>query len=104
MGAVPGFGAGCSFPDRQGNLSNVLTYGRRLSAGNTITGDLGMTKSPCVRAKGEPRLRVWAVAMTEPFIASTGATGEFVSPPFPLQVTGYSSKACAKVLKQNKKK
>jgi hypothetical protein len=103
-GAVPGFGAGCSFPDRQGNLSNVLTYGRRLSGGNTITGDLGMVKSPCIRAQGEPKIRVWAVALTEPFIPSTGATGEFVSPPFPMAVSGYGSKACAKVLNKNKKK
>jgi hypothetical protein len=103
-GAVPGFGAGCTFPDRQGNLSNVLTYGRRLSAGNTLTGDLGFTKSPCIRNNGEPALRVWVVAMTEPFMTATNVTGEFISQPFEMKLNGYGKTACAKALSSNKKK
>src|SRR5262249_1634040 len=98
-----GYGAGCSFPDRQANLSNVLTYGRRLSAGNTITGDLGFTKSPCLREPGEPALRVWVIAMTEPYSPTANATGEFVSPPFQLTLTGYGKKACAKLTNKKKK-
>jgi hypothetical protein len=103
-GAVPGYGAGCTFPDRQGNLSNVLTYGRRLSAGNTLTADLGFTKSPCVHASGEPNLRVWIVALTEPFMTATNVTGEFISQPFPMKINGYGKTACAKATSNNKKK
>jgi Tfp pilus assembly protein PilV len=107
-GPIPGYGIGCGFPDRQGNISpgganGVDQYGRRLSAGNTLTGDLGFEKSPCVREKGAPRLRVWLVAMTEPFLDTTSVTGEFISQPFPLAVTGFGAKACAKATAKKKK-
>jgi hypothetical protein len=104
-GTIPGYGAGCSYPNRANNISSVLTYGRRLSAGNLMHGSIGLDENPCVRTGGKPALRVWVVALTEPFLQPQATTGEFLSSPFPLGVTGFGKKACAKVGggKKNKK-
>jgi hypothetical protein len=100
-GPVPYVGFGCGFPDRQANLSANNTYGRRLSAGNTLTGEIGFPQSPCKREPGTPKLKVWLLAMSEVTVqppangASGPTTGEFLSEPFQLALVGYGQKACA---------
>ncbi len=99
-GPIPYIGFGCGFPDRQAATSATNNYGRRLSAGNILTGEIGFPQSPCKREPGTPKLKVWVLAMNEPTIqppASGGSgptVGEFLSEPFQLALTGYSKGAC----------
>jgi hypothetical protein len=99
-GPIPYVGFGCGFPDRQANASPNNTYGRRISAGNTFSGEIGFPASPCKREPGTPKLKVWMLAMSELTIqppvngASDPTTGEFISEPFQLALTGYGKKAC----------
>jgi hypothetical protein len=100
-GPIPYIGFGCGFPDRQATASTNNTYGRRLSAGNTLSGEIGFPVSPCKREPGTPKLKVWILAMSELTIqppvngAAGPTTGEFISEPFQLALTGYGKKACA---------
>jgi hypothetical protein len=100
-GPVPYIGFGCGFPDRQANASTNNTYGRRLSAGNTLSGEIGFPVSPCKREPGTPKLKVWLLAMNErtvqpPANGTSGpTTGEFITEPFQLFLSGYGKKACA---------
>ena len=67
-------------------------YGRRLSAGNTLTGEIGFPESPCKREPGTPKLKVWMMAMNEPRHDRRRRhrpTGEFLSEPFQLAAVGY---------------
>jgi hypothetical protein len=99
-GPIPYIGFGCGFPDRQATASPHNNYGRRLSAGNTLTGEIGFPVSPCKREPGTPKLKVWLVTMRELTIqppangASGPTTGLFVSEPFQLFLQGYGKKAC----------
>jgi hypothetical protein len=99
-GPFPSSGFGCGFPARTGNTSSTNTYPRRLSAGNTLTAELGFSASPCRREKGEAKLKVWVVAMNEPTVTPSGGgtptTGEFLSEPFQLAVTGFGKGQCPK--------
>jgi hypothetical protein len=99
-GPIPYIGFGCGFPDRQGNTSTSNPYGRRLSAGNVLTGEVGFPQSPCKREPGTPKLKVWVIAMNEPTIMPTGGgsptVGEFLSEPFQLALTGYGKGQCPK--------
>ncbi len=45
-GPIPYIGFGCGFPDRQGTTSTSNPYGRRLSAGNVLTGEIGVPAEP----------------------------------------------------------
>jgi hypothetical protein len=100
-GPIPYIGFGCGFPDRQANASTNNPYGRRLSAGNTLSGEIGFPVSPCKREPGTPKLKVWMLAMSELTVqppangASGPTTGEFISEPFQLALSGYGKSACA---------
>jgi hypothetical protein len=107
-GPFPSLGFGCGFPDRQGNISSSLTYGRRLSAFNTEVGEIGFHESPCKAGSG-PKPKVWIVAMNEPRVppgpaSATQTTGLFVSEPFQLAVSGYGPGPCAKAQPKGKSK
>jgi hypothetical protein len=65
-GPIPYIGFGCGFPDRQGTTSATNAYGRRLSAGNVLTGEIGFPQSPCKREPGTPKLKVWVIACPKP--------------------------------------
>ncbi|MGH2982764.1 MAG: hypothetical protein ACRDK5_00690 [Solirubrobacterales bacterium] len=107
-GPIPHFGFGCAIANRQSNISPNNSngraapnaYGQRLSAGNTLTGELGLPTSPCKKQKGEPKLKFWVIAMNEPVITppngGSPTTGEFMSDPYPLTVSGWSKGACPK--------
>jgi hypothetical protein len=107
-GPFPSLGFGCGFPDRQADISSTLDYGRRLSALNTLTGEIGFQTSPCKKGTGLPKPKVWIVAMNEPRVPPNTpeddqTTGLFVSEPFQLAVTGYGKGPCSKSQPRGKK-
>jgi hypothetical protein len=108
-GPFPSFGFGCGYPDRQGSISSTLGYGRRLSAFNIETGEVGFQESPCKKGTGLPKPKVWIVAMNEPRVPPTNppaqqTTGLFVSEPYQLAVTGYGNGPCSKSQPKGKSK
>jgi hypothetical protein len=76
-GDVPGFGYGCGIVDRQAQTSS-LPNGQGISAGNTAKQKMGFEFSPCQKP-GQPKTKVWIIAMGEPVIGSTA--GEFTTAP-----------------------
>ena len=86
QGDIPGPGFGCGIVDRQAQ-STSLPNGQGISAGNNAEQKISFESSPCTR-KGEPRTKVWLVAMGEPITSAT-AVGEFTSAPQQLAVSGF---------------
>jgi hypothetical protein len=84
-GDIPGPGYGCGIVDRQVQTSS-LPNGQGISAGNTAEQKIAFEFSPCQKP-GEPKTKVWVVAMGEPVIGST--VGEFISAPQQLALSGY---------------
>ena len=84
-GDIPGPGYGCGIVDRQVQTS-TLPNGQGLSAGNTAEQKLAFDSSPCQKP-GQPKTKIWVVALGEPVIGST--VGEFISAPQQLALTGY---------------
>jgi hypothetical protein len=84
-GDIPGAGYGCGIVDRQAQTT-ALPNGQGISAGNTSTQNISFESSPCTR-KGEPKTKVWFIAMGEPIIGST--VGEFSSAPQQIAVSGF---------------
>jgi hypothetical protein len=84
-GDIPGPGYGCGIVDRQ-SQSTALPNGQGISAGNTAEQKISFEFSPC-RKPGQPKTKVWLVAMGEPVIGST--VGEFTSAPQQLALSGY---------------
>jgi hypothetical protein len=86
QGDIPGAGFGCGIVDRQAQ-STSLPNGQGISAGNTAEQNISFESSPCQR-KGEPRAKVWVIAMGEPITSAT-TVGEFTSAPQQLAVSGF---------------
>jgi hypothetical protein len=84
-GDIPGPGYGCGIVDRQQQTSG-LPNGQGISAGNVAEQKISFEFSPCQKP-GEPRTKVWLVALGEPIIGST--VGEFSSAPQQLTLSGY---------------
>jgi len=84
-GDIPGAGYGCGIVDRQAQ-STTLPNGQGISGGNTAEQKIAFEFSPCQKP-GEPKTKVWIIAMGEPLIGST--VGEFVSAPQQLALSGY---------------
>ena len=82
-GDFPGAGYGCGIVDRQAQTSG-LPNGNGISAGNTASQKMGFESSPCQKP-GQPKTKVWLVAMGEPVIADK--VGEFISGPQQLTVS-----------------
>jgi hypothetical protein len=97
-GNVPGSGFGCGVVNRNtpsncGQTPASALCTQRISAGNTVTGDLGLTRSPCKYKPGEPPLKVWLVTGQEPFITGltgTPTVGTYTSEPFRMKIKGYN--------------
>jgi hypothetical protein len=91
-GDIPGAGYGCGIVDRQ-TQSTALPNGQGISAGNTAEQSISFTSAPCAR-KGQPKAKVWLIAMGEPVTSpygqgNSGAVGEFSSAPQQLVVSGF---------------
>ncbi|HEY6638469.1 MAG TPA: hypothetical protein VIZ61_12370 [Solirubrobacterales bacterium] len=86
QGNIPGPGFGCGIVDRQAQ-STGLPNGQGISAGNTAEQQISFESSPCKR-KGEPKAKVWVIAMGEP-VTSASTVGEFTSAPQQLAVSGF---------------
>jgi hypothetical protein len=84
-GDIPGPGFGCGIVDRQQQTSG-LPNGQGISAGNVAEQKISFEFSPCQKP-GEPKTKVWLVALGEPIIGST--VGEFSSAPQQLALSGY---------------
>ena len=84
-GSIPGPGYGCGIVDRQAQTSG-LPNGHGISAGNVAEQKIAFDSSACQKP-GQPKTKVWVVAMGEPVIGST--VGEFISAPQQLALTGY---------------
>jgi hypothetical protein len=84
-GDIPGPGYGCGIVDRQAQTTS-LPNGQGISAGNTAEQKMAFEFSPC-KKPGEPKAKVWLIAMGEPIIGST--VGEFTTAPQQLALTGY---------------
>ena len=97
-GDFPGAGYGCGIVDRQAQTT-TLPNGNGISAGNTAEQTMGFEFTPCKKS-GEPKTKVWLIAMGEPIIGST--VGEFTSAPQQLALTGYGK--CKGGKKGSKKK
>jgi hypothetical protein len=87
-GDIPGAGFGCGIVDRQAQTT-ALPNGQGISAGNTAEQNISFTSAPCKR-KGEPKAKVWLIAMGEPILGSV--VGEFSSAPQQLAVSGFKCK------------
>jgi hypothetical protein len=90
-GDFPGFGYGCGIVDRQTVTASTATNanlpnGQGITAGNTVKQTMGFDSRPCQRP-GQPKTKVWLVAMGEPTVGST--VGEFTSAPQQLALSGY---------------
>jgi hypothetical protein len=85
QGDIPGAGYGCGIVDRQAQTT-ALPNGQGISANNTATENISFSSSPCTR-KGEPKAKVWLIAMGEPIVGST--VGEFTSAPQQIAVSGF---------------
>ncbi len=86
QGDIPGPGFGCGIVDRQAQ-STSLPNGQGISGGNTAEQQISFESRPCAK-KGEPKPKVWLVAMGEP-ITSASTVGEFTSAPQQLAVSGF---------------
>jgi hypothetical protein len=84
-GDIPGPGYGCGIVDRQVQTSS-LPNGQGISAGNSAEQKIAFDTNACQKP-GQPKTKVWVVAMGEPVIGST--VGEFISAPQQLALTGY---------------
>jgi hypothetical protein len=84
-GDIPGPGYGCGIVDRQVQTSG-LPNGQGISAGNDAEQKIAFDTSACQKP-GQPKTKVWVVAMGEPIVGST--VGEFISAPQQLALTGY---------------
>ena len=96
-GPVPGSGFGCGVVNRNTptNCGTAATppCTQRISADSTVTGDLGLTRSPCSYKPGEAALKVWLVAGSEPFVTAltgTPTVGTYTSEPFAMKLKGYN--------------
>jgi hypothetical protein len=113
-GSVPGFGFGCGVVNRNspsgcGATPAAAKCTSRVSAGNTISGDVSFDTSPCLGNKP----KIWVTAASDPFVTSvstavppgpdTSTVGEYSSQPFQLKVTGFTKKKCAKTVKAGSK-
>jgi hypothetical protein len=86
QGDIPGAGFGCGIVDRQAQ-STGLPNGQGISAGNSAEQNISFESSPCQRT-GEPKAKVWVIAMGEPITSAT-TVGEFTSAPQQLAVSGF---------------
>lgn len=110
-GPVPGSGFGCGVVNRN-TPSNCGASGQppctqRVSAGNTVTADLGFPRSPCSYKPGEPPLKVWLIVGTEPLVAGLTGTptqGAYTSEPFAMKIKGYNKCPSGKKGESAKKK
>jgi hypothetical protein len=84
-GDIPGPGYGCGIVDRQAQTSS-LPNGQGITANNPAEQKMAFEFSPCQKP-GEPKTKVWLIAMGEPIIG--GTVGEFTSAPQQLALTGY---------------
>ena len=88
QGDIPGAGYGCGIVDRQAQTTS-LPNGQGISAGNTAEQQISFESRPCTR-KGEPKPKVWLVAMGEPITSAT-TVGEFTSAPQQLALSGFGN-------------
>ncbi|HEY6772105.1 MAG TPA: hypothetical protein VI035_06605 [Solirubrobacterales bacterium] len=86
QGDIPGAGYGCGIVDRQAQ-STTLTNGQGISANNFAEQQISFESRPCTR-KGEPKPKVWLVAMGEPITSAT-TVGEFTSAPQQIAIGGF---------------
>jgi hypothetical protein len=86
QGDIPGPGFGCGIVDRQAQ-STSLPNGQGISGGNSAEQKISFESSPCKRS-GEPKTKVWLIAMGEPITSAT-TVGEFSSAPQQLTVGGF---------------
>jgi hypothetical protein len=100
-GPIPGSGFGCGVVNRNQAPTGVTNCGQagqqpctqRVSAGNTVTADLGFPRSPCAYKPGEAPLKVWLVVGTEPLVTALTGTptqGAYTSEPFAMKIKGYN--------------
>ncbi|HEY7121165.1 MAG TPA: hypothetical protein VH329_01275 [Solirubrobacterales bacterium] len=86
QGDIPGPGYGCGIVDRQAQTT-ALPNGQGISANNTADQQISFESSPCKRS-GEPKTKVWLIAMGEPITSAT-TVGEFSSAPQQFAVSGF---------------
>jgi hypothetical protein len=120
-GTVPGFGFGCGVVNRTavpagspstppcGSTPAAPKCAQRVSAGNTISGEVHFDKSPCLTSKP----KAWVTATSEPFVTSvstavppgpdTSTMGEYSSQPWQLKITGFTGKKCKQTIKAEAK-